>query len=133
MARGGATVTLSDAQQHHPSFDLRSASRWADPCAKGNTCYHAECGCPLAALAPELARADHAMKAPIRGKLIKYKNRMLPLMPGRRVADKERAFFSIFSTMIGQLQSPEYYQIKRHERECSRAHEIFSCAASKGP
>ena len=28
-------------------------------------CDHAECGCPVAALAPELARADKAMKAPI--------------------------------------------------------------------
>ena len=66
-------------------------------------CNHAESGCPLAALAPELARADPAMKASIRGELIKYKNRMLPLMPGRRVADKERAFFAIFSTMIGAV------------------------------
>jgi len=66
-------------------------------------CDHAERGCPLAALAPELARADHGMKAPIRGELIKYKNRMLPWMPGRRVADKERAFFAIFSTMIGAI------------------------------
>ena len=38
----------------------------------------------------------------VRGELIKYKNRMLPLMPGRRV-DKERAFFAIFSTMIGAV------------------------------
>jgi TetR/AcrR family transcriptional repressor of nem operon len=28
---------------------------------------------------------------------------MLPFMPGRRAADKERAFFSIFSTMIGAV------------------------------
>jgi TetR/AcrR family transcriptional regulator, transcriptional repressor for nem operon len=66
-------------------------------------CDHAECGCPLAALAPELARASPAMKTPIRGELLKYKNRMLPFMPGRRVADKERAFFAIFSTMIGAV------------------------------
>jgi TetR/AcrR family transcriptional regulator, transcriptional repressor for nem operon len=66
-------------------------------------CDHAECGCPIAALAPELARADRAMKAPILGELVKYKNRMLPLMPGRRAADKERAFFAIFSTMIGAI------------------------------
>jgi TetR/AcrR family transcriptional repressor of nem operon len=66
-------------------------------------CDQAECGCPLAALAPELARASPAMKTPIRGELLKYKNRMLPLMPGRRVADKERAFFAIFSTMIGAV------------------------------
>ncbi len=66
-------------------------------------CDHAERGCPLAALAPELARADNAMKASIRREIIKYKSRMLPLMPGRRVADKERAFFAIFSTMIGAV------------------------------
>ena len=66
-------------------------------------CDHPECGCPVAALAPELARADKALKAPILEELIKYKSRMLPLMPGRRAADKERAFFAIFSTMIGAI------------------------------
>src|SRR6476469_3990912 len=54
-------------------------------------CDHAECGCPLAALAPELARADEAMKVQISGELTKYRDRMLPFMPGRRVADRERA------------------------------------------
>jgi TetR/AcrR family transcriptional repressor of nem operon len=44
-----------------------------------------------------------AMKAPIVGELIKYKARILPWMPGRRAADKERAFFAIFSTMIGAI------------------------------
>jgi TetR/AcrR family transcriptional repressor of nem operon len=66
-------------------------------------CDHAECGCPLAALASEFARADTAMKAQILGELEKYKNRMLPFMPGRRTADKERAFLTIFSTMLGAL------------------------------
>jgi TetR/AcrR family transcriptional regulator, transcriptional repressor for nem operon len=67
-------------------------------------CDHAEYGCPLAALAPELARADATMKAQILGEMTKYKNRMLPYMPGRRAADKERAFFAIFSTMIGTIE-----------------------------
>jgi TetR/AcrR family transcriptional regulator, transcriptional repressor for nem operon len=67
-------------------------------------CDHAEWGCPLAALAPELGRADKAMKAEIFGELMKYKGRMLPFMPGRRTADKERAFLSIFSTMIGAIE-----------------------------
>jgi TetR/AcrR family transcriptional repressor of nem operon len=66
-------------------------------------CDHPECGCPLAALAPELARADQAMKVQILGELTKYKDRMLPFMPGRRVADKERNFVVIFSTMIGAI------------------------------
>jgi TetR/AcrR family transcriptional repressor of nem operon len=66
-------------------------------------CDHPQCGCPLAALAPELARADGTMKIPILAELTKYKDRMLPFMPGRRVADKERNFVVIFSTMVGAI------------------------------
>jgi len=29
---------------------------------------------------------------------------MQPFMPGRRTVDKERAFFAIFSTMIGAIE-----------------------------
>ena len=66
-------------------------------------CDHAERGCPLTALAPELARADKRMRGPIFTELVHYRDRMLPYMPGRRNADKERAFFAIFSTMIGAV------------------------------
>jgi TetR/AcrR family transcriptional repressor of nem operon len=67
-------------------------------------CEHPERGCPLAALGPELARADKKMKGPILAELADYKNKILPVMPGRRTADKERAFFAIFSTMIGAIE-----------------------------
>jgi TetR/AcrR family transcriptional regulator, transcriptional repressor for nem operon len=67
-------------------------------------CDHVEYGCPLTALAPELARADKAMKPKIFEELKKYRSRMLPFMPGQRTADKERAFFSIFSTMVGAME-----------------------------
>jgi TetR/AcrR family transcriptional repressor of nem operon len=43
------------------------------------------------------------MKAQIFGELTKYKSRMLPFMPGRRAADKERAFIVIYSTMLGAV------------------------------
>jgi TetR/AcrR family transcriptional regulator, transcriptional repressor for nem operon len=66
-------------------------------------CDHVECGCPLAALAPELARADKSMKGEILEEMTKYKTRMLPFMPGRRAADKERNFVAIFSTMLGAV------------------------------
>ncbi|MGA8668753.1 MAG: TetR/AcrR family transcriptional regulator [Terracidiphilus sp.] len=66
-------------------------------------CDHPERGCPLPALAPDLARAELAMRAPIVAELVKYRDRMLPFMPGRRGADKERAFFAIFSTMTGAI------------------------------
>jgi TetR/AcrR family transcriptional repressor of nem operon len=67
-------------------------------------CDHAEYGCPLTALAPELVRADKEMKAQVFEELKTYKSRMIPFMPGRRPVDKERAFFSIFSTMIGAIE-----------------------------
>src|SRR5580704_4471546 len=67
-------------------------------------CEHPERGCPLAALSPELARADKSMKPQIAAELVNYKSRMLPFMPGQQVADKERAFFAIFSTMIGAVE-----------------------------
>ncbi len=67
-------------------------------------CDHPEHGCPLATLAPELARVDKRMKPQIVAELVNYKSRMLPFMPGRRTVDKERAFFAIFSTMIGATE-----------------------------
>lgn len=67
-------------------------------------CERPERGCPLAALAPELARADRAMRPKVVAELVNYKSRMLPFMPGRRTVDKERAFFAIFSTMIGAVE-----------------------------
>ncbi len=68
------------------------------------SCDHVERGCPLPALAPEMTRVDKRMRGQIFGELVKYKNRMVPFMPGERMADKESAFFSIFSTMIGATE-----------------------------
>jgi TetR/AcrR family transcriptional repressor of nem operon len=67
-------------------------------------CDHPERGCPLPALAPELSRVDQKMRKQILPELVSYKDRMLPFMPGRRTADKERAFFAIFATMAGAIE-----------------------------
>jgi TetR/AcrR family transcriptional repressor of nem operon len=67
-------------------------------------CEHPERGCPLAALAPDLARADKRLKPQIVAELVNYKDKTMPFMPGRRTADKERAFFAIFSTMVGAVE-----------------------------
>ena len=66
-------------------------------------CHHVERGCPLTSLAPEMARVDKKMRGRILAELANYKDRMLPFMPGRRTADKEHAFFQIFSTMVGAM------------------------------
>jgi TetR/AcrR family transcriptional repressor of nem operon len=67
-------------------------------------CDRVETGCPMAALAPELARVDKKMKPRVLAELVNYKDRMTPFMPGRRTTDREKAFFVIFSTMIGAIQ-----------------------------
>lgn len=67
-------------------------------------CDHAERGCPLTALAPEMARGDKRMRGQTFAELVNYKDRMIPFMPGRRSADKQRAFFVIFSTMVGAVE-----------------------------
>jgi TetR/AcrR family transcriptional regulator, transcriptional repressor for nem operon len=67
-------------------------------------CDHVERGCPLPALAPEMARVDEAMRRQVFAELVNYRDRMLPFMPGRRTADKERAFFVIFPMMIGAVE-----------------------------
>ena len=67
-------------------------------------CDQAERGCPLAALAADLGRVEGGMKRRILSELVSYKNRFIPYMPGKRAADKERAFFAIFSTMIGATE-----------------------------
>jgi TetR/AcrR family transcriptional repressor of nem operon len=67
-------------------------------------CEHPERGCPLAALGPDLARADKSLKPQIVAELVNYKSSMVPFMPGRRPMERERAFFAIFSTMIGAIE-----------------------------
>jgi TetR/AcrR family transcriptional repressor of nem operon len=89
------------AQQPHPEAGWKAIVK---AYLSLEYCDHAERGCPLTALAPELARVDKRMRGQILTELVKYKDRMLPFMPGRRTADKERAFFSIFSTMIGAIE-----------------------------
>jgi TetR/AcrR family transcriptional repressor of nem operon len=66
-------------------------------------CDHPEYGCPVAALAPELARAPKSVKPQIVRELMNYRHHLLPFMPGRRMVDKERNFRVIFSTMIGAI------------------------------
>jgi TetR/AcrR family transcriptional repressor of nem operon len=69
-----------------------------------NHCDHPEEGCPLAALAPELARTKRSLKKRISAAMREYKDALVPLMPGASVADRERAFFLIFSAMIGSIE-----------------------------
>ena len=85
----------------------RSESPWKDivkAYLSVEYCRHIEEGCPISALAPEMARVDPKMRGQLVMELVKYKDRFTPFMPGRRTQDKERNFFVIFSTMIGAIE-----------------------------
>lgn len=97
-----STDTLARAAEQAPSGESWKAI--VKTYLRPEMCEHPERGCPLAALAPELARADKRMKPHVVTELVNYKSRMVPFMPGRRIVDKERAFFAIFSTMIGAIE-----------------------------
>lgn len=66
-------------------------------------CENVEHGCPLAALGPELARAEKGMRARIAAEMGAYRDRIVPHMPGRRAEERERNFLAIISTMIGAV------------------------------
>jgi TetR/AcrR family transcriptional repressor of nem operon len=91
----------------HVATNSRTATPWKEivkAYLSLDYCDHVERGCPLPALAPEMARVDKRMRGRVFAELVNYKDRMLPFMPGPRALDKERAFFSIFSTMIGAVE-----------------------------
>jgi TetR/AcrR family transcriptional regulator, transcriptional repressor for nem operon len=66
-------------------------------------CEHSDTGCPMATLAPEIARAEPAVKKRIVSVMKARRERMLEFMPGRNAAEKERNFTVIFTAMSGAV------------------------------
>lgn len=64
-------------------------------------CDHPDTGCPVAALAPEIARTKLTVRKRTSG-LIK-EHRWLEFMPGASEAERERNFFIILSAMAGAV------------------------------
>jgi TetR/AcrR family transcriptional repressor of nem operon len=62
-------------------------------------CERPETGCPVAALAPEIARA----KLNVRKRIAALMKEWVEFMPGTTAAEQERNFFVIFSTMAGAV------------------------------
>ena len=93
-------------------------------------CDHAERGCPVAALASELARADEAVKTQIQGEIKKYKNRMLPYMPGMS-RGRQRAGFPVdyFNDAWGDCNRPPSSGQSATGKNTLLAQDSFSCAA----
>lgn len=62
-------------------------------------CDHPDTGCPVAALAPEIARAKFAVRKRITGLMKEW----VEFMPGVTAAEREGNLFVIFSAMAGAV------------------------------
>jgi len=60
-------------------------------------------GCPLAALAPEIARQPLEVRKRINQSMLAYSERMLPYISGRTAEEKRARAFILFSGMAGIL------------------------------
>lgn len=66
-------------------------------------CEHSDTGCPMATLAPEIARAAPPVKKRILSMMKTRREGLLEFMPGRNAAEKERNFTVIFTAMAGAV------------------------------
>lgn len=64
---------------------------------------HSDTGCPMATLAPEIARAAPPVKKQILSMMKARRDHMLEFMPGHNAAEKVRNFTVIFTAMAGAV------------------------------
>ena len=64
-------------------------------------CDHPGTGCPVAALAPEIARAKLSLRKKIASRIEGLTGQWVALMPGATANEREQNFYVIFSTMAG--------------------------------
>jgi TetR/AcrR family transcriptional regulator, transcriptional repressor for nem operon len=60
-------------------------------------------GCPIAALAPDMGRTRPAVKQRIAAAILKFREELLPFMPGQSAEEKAANFLAIFSSMAGAI------------------------------
>ena len=95
------TQTLIDAA-------LRSGSRapWKsiiETYLSLERCDGADRGCPIAALAPDIARTPSAMKRRVSAAILKFREDLIPYMPGRTSEEKSSNFLMIITSMVGTI------------------------------
>jgi TetR/AcrR family transcriptional regulator, transcriptional repressor for nem operon len=66
-------------------------------------CDRPDVGCPIAALAPDMARTRPALKQRIAAAIVKFRREMTPFMPGRDAQEQSANFLAIFSSLAGGI------------------------------
>lgn len=95
------TEMLLDAAGHSGSRDAWKAMVTAYLSIE--RCDRAEIGCPIAALAPDIARSAPPMKQRISAAILKFRGELLPYMPGRTEEERQANFLMILSSIVGAI------------------------------
>ncbi len=66
-------------------------------------CDHPDDGCPIAALAPEIARTRSVVKQRSSAAILKFRQELLPYMPGKDAEERATNFLAILSSMVGTI------------------------------
>ena len=66
-------------------------------------CDGADRGCPIAALAPDIARTPSAMKRRMSTAILKFREALIPFMPGQTSEEKSSNFLMIMTSMVGAI------------------------------
>src|SRR5258708_9713232 len=66
-------------------------------------CDRADIGCPIAALAPDIARTPSSMKQRMSAAILKFREELIPFMPGRTSEEKSSNFLMIITSMVGAI------------------------------
>ena len=66
-------------------------------------CDHPDDGCPIAALAPDIARTRSAVKQRSSAAILKFRQELSPYMPGKDAGERATNFLAILSSMVGAI------------------------------
>jgi TetR/AcrR family transcriptional regulator, transcriptional repressor for nem operon len=66
-------------------------------------CDRPEIGCPIAALAPDIARATPTVKQRGSAAILKFRSELIPFMPGKNANEKASNFLTIMTSMVGAI------------------------------
>jgi len=98
---------FSDSEKFYISLqNMPREDRWKEIVRwylSSEHCDHPDTGCPVAALAPEIARAKLSIRKRIASRIKERADRWMEFMPGLTATDRERNFFVIFGAMAGAL------------------------------
>jgi TetR/AcrR family transcriptional repressor of nem operon len=98
---------FSDSEKVYSSLqNVPREDRWKEVVRRylsPEHCDHPDTGCPVAALAPEIARAKFSVRKRVSGLMKDRTNRWVEFMPGRTAGEREQNFLVIFSAMAGAV------------------------------